>query len=86
LAQLELALQMPLLHLLPLISEAPQVLQFLQRIMQPLELPAHSMAILQLVALLQLVQATQLWEVCILAKPQPLVRQVQLMEMFTQVR
>jgi hypothetical protein len=86
LAQLELALQMPLLHLLPLISEAPQVLQFLQRIMQPLELPAHSMAILQLVALLQLVQATELWEVRILVKPQPLVRQVQLMEMFTQVR
>jgi len=77
LAQLELALQMPLLHLLPLISEAPQVLQFLQRIMQPLELPAHSMAILQLVALLQLVQATELWEVRILVKPQPLVRQVQ---------
>jgi hypothetical protein len=86
LAQLELALQMPLLHLLSLISEAPQVLQFLQRIMQPLELPAHSMAILQLVALLQLVQATELWEVRILVKPQPLVRQVQLMEMFTQVR
>jgi hypothetical protein len=83
---LELALQMLLLHLLPLISEAPQVLQFLQRITQPLELPAHSMAILRPAQLLQLVQATQLLEVCILVKPLPLARQVQLTEIFTQVR
>jgi len=75
-----------LLHPLPLISEAPQVLQFLQRITQPLELPALSMATLQLVALLQLEQATELLEVRILVKPQPLVRQVQLMEIYTQVR
>ena len=44
------------------------------------------MATLQLVALLRLEQATELLEVRILVKPQPLVRQVQLMEIYTQVR